>query len=167
MTIAVEKVLYTAKATAQGGRDGKVASNDGKLDVVVAPPAEMGGNGKGTNPEQLFAAGYALAVGLLLVAFRDVHGAALVGGFAIDGAGRQGARGLPVLERHPRQPEGRPADRLSVAPEPLGILTVPGAQSILARASFSSVSVCDTGAAAIVSASMMATYSSTSSSLSR
>jgi osmotically inducible protein OsmC len=59
VTIAVEKVLYTAKATAQGGRDGKVASNDGKLDVVVAPPVEMGGSGHGTNPEQLFAAGYA------------------------------------------------------------------------------------------------------------
>jgi osmotically inducible protein OsmC len=59
MTIAVEKVLYTAKATAYGGRDGKVASSDGKLEVVVAPPAEMGGNGQGTNPEQLFAAGYA------------------------------------------------------------------------------------------------------------
>jgi osmotically inducible protein OsmC len=59
MTIAVEKVLYTAKATAHGGRDGKVASSDGKLEVVVAPPAEMGGAGNGTNPEQLFAAGYA------------------------------------------------------------------------------------------------------------
>jgi lipoyl-dependent peroxiredoxin len=59
MTIAVDKVVYTAKATAQGGRDGKVATNDGKLDVVVAPPVEMGGSGKGTNPEQLFAAGYA------------------------------------------------------------------------------------------------------------
>ncbi|MFB6722329.1 organic hydroperoxide resistance protein [Kribbella sp. NPDC056345] len=59
MTTPVEKVLYTAKATATGGRDGKVASNDGKLDVVVAPPAELGGTGNGTNPEQLFAAGYA------------------------------------------------------------------------------------------------------------
>ncbi|HWD83226.1 MAG TPA: organic hydroperoxide resistance protein [Kribbella sp.] len=59
MTIAVEKVLYTAKATAHGGRDGKVATDDGKLDVVVVPPAEMGGTGNGTNPEQLFAAGYA------------------------------------------------------------------------------------------------------------
>jgi osmotically inducible protein OsmC len=59
MTIAVEKVLYTARATANGGRDGKVATDDGKLDVVVAPPAEMGGTGNGTNPEQLFAAGYA------------------------------------------------------------------------------------------------------------
>jgi len=59
MTIAVEKVLYTAHATAHGGRDGKVNSDDGKLDVTVAPPVEMGGNGQGTNPEQLFAAGYA------------------------------------------------------------------------------------------------------------
>jgi osmotically inducible protein OsmC len=59
MVTAVEKVLYTAKATAEGGRDGKVASSDGKLDVVVAPPAELGGTGSGTNPEQLFAAGYA------------------------------------------------------------------------------------------------------------
>ena len=59
MTIAVEKVLYTARATANGGRDGKVATDDGKLDVLVVPPAEMGGSGNGTNPEQLFAAGYA------------------------------------------------------------------------------------------------------------
>jgi osmotically inducible protein OsmC len=59
MTTAVEKVLYTAHATADGGRDGKVATDDGKLAVTVAPPVEMGGNGNGTNPEQLFAAGYA------------------------------------------------------------------------------------------------------------
>ncbi|TDD44615.1 organic hydroperoxide resistance protein [Kribbella antibiotica] len=59
MATAVEKVLYTAKATAEGGRDGKVTSSDGKLAVVVAPPAELGGTGEGTNPEQLFAAGYA------------------------------------------------------------------------------------------------------------
>jgi Ohr subfamily peroxiredoxin len=59
MTIPVEKVIYTARATAQGGRDGHTASDDGKLDVTVAPPKEMGGNGEGTNPEQLFAAGYA------------------------------------------------------------------------------------------------------------
>jgi osmotically inducible protein OsmC len=59
MATALEKVLYTAKATAEGGRDGKVTSSDGKLAVVVAPPAELGGTGEGTNPEQLFAAGYA------------------------------------------------------------------------------------------------------------
>ena len=59
MTIAVERVLYTARATAHGGRDGHTASDDGKLDVTVAPPKEMGGTGEGTNPEQLFAAGFA------------------------------------------------------------------------------------------------------------
>ncbi|MBG0855560.1 organic hydroperoxide resistance protein [Streptomyces spinoverrucosus] len=51
-------VVYTAVATAENGRDGRVATDDGKLDVVVNPPKEMGGSGSGTNPEQLFAAGY-------------------------------------------------------------------------------------------------------------
>lgn len=58
MSIQPIDVLYTAVATAENGRDGRVASDDGKLDVVVNPPKEMGGNGAGTNPEQLFAAGY-------------------------------------------------------------------------------------------------------------
>jgi lipoyl-dependent peroxiredoxin len=51
--------LYTATATALGGRDGRVATDDGRLDVTVAPPQELGGPGEATNPEQLFAAGYA------------------------------------------------------------------------------------------------------------
>ncbi|MFC8431028.1 organic hydroperoxide resistance protein [Streptomyces sp. NPDC057253] len=51
-------VLYTAVATAENGRDGRVATDDGRLDLVVDPPKEMGGSGLGTNPEQLFAAGY-------------------------------------------------------------------------------------------------------------
>jgi lipoyl-dependent peroxiredoxin len=51
-------IHYTAVATANG-RDGKAVSSDGKLDVRLAPPVEFGGNGAGTNPEQLFAAGYA------------------------------------------------------------------------------------------------------------
>ncbi|MEV7613742.1 organic hydroperoxide resistance protein [Streptomyces sp. NPDC089799] len=58
MSIQQSDVLYTAVATAENGRDGRVASNDGQLDVVVNPPKEMGGSGAGTNPEQLFAAGY-------------------------------------------------------------------------------------------------------------
>ncbi|MGP3979784.1 organic hydroperoxide resistance protein [Streptomyces sp. KR80] len=58
MSIQTIDVLYTAVATAENGRDGRVASDDGKLDVVVNPPKELGGNGAGTNPEQLFAAGY-------------------------------------------------------------------------------------------------------------
>ncbi|MFF5444781.1 organic hydroperoxide resistance protein [Streptomyces sp. NPDC012888] len=58
MSIQQSDVLYTAVATAENGRDGRVASDDGQLDVVVNPPKEMGGSGAGTNPEQLFAAGY-------------------------------------------------------------------------------------------------------------
>ncbi|MEV5544853.1 organic hydroperoxide resistance protein [Streptomyces sp. NPDC052309] len=58
MPIQQSEVLYTAVATAENGRDGRVATDDGKLDVVVNPPKEMGGSGAGTNPEQLFAAGY-------------------------------------------------------------------------------------------------------------
>ena len=58
--ITLTKVLYTAVATAEGGRDGHTATDDGRLDVTVTPPPELGGaaDGVGTNPEQLFAAGY-------------------------------------------------------------------------------------------------------------
>ena len=53
-------IIYTAEALATGaGRDGHARTSDGKLDVDLSLPTEMGGNGKGTNPEQLFAAGYA------------------------------------------------------------------------------------------------------------
>ena len=53
------KPIYTAHATATGGRAGHVESDDGKLSLELAMPSEMGGDGAGTNPEQLFAAGYA------------------------------------------------------------------------------------------------------------
>jgi osmotically inducible protein OsmC len=53
------KVLYTADVTSTGGRNGHVKSSDGALDVNLAAPPALGGNGKGANPEQLFAAGYA------------------------------------------------------------------------------------------------------------
>lgn len=55
----LEKVLYTATATSTGGREGSSKSSDGVLDVKLTTPKELGGNGAvGTNPEQLFAAGY-------------------------------------------------------------------------------------------------------------
>lgn len=57
--MALDKVVYTAHALATGGRDGTVKSDDGKLDAKLDPPKQMGGSGTGTNPEQLFAAGYA------------------------------------------------------------------------------------------------------------
>ena len=55
----VEKVLYRTQVTATGGRDIQVLSCDGVLDVTLTTPSERGGHGSGTNPEQLFAAGYA------------------------------------------------------------------------------------------------------------
>jgi Ohr subfamily peroxiredoxin len=59
MVISLVKPLYTAEATAVGGREGHVRSSDGILDVDLRPPAEMGGPGGATNPEELFAARYA------------------------------------------------------------------------------------------------------------
>ena len=57
--MSLEKVLYRAQATATGGRDGRAVSSDGKLDLALTTPKELGGaGGDGTNPEQLFAAGY-------------------------------------------------------------------------------------------------------------
>ncbi|MEV0025184.1 organic hydroperoxide resistance protein [Streptomyces atroolivaceus] len=50
--------LYTAAATANG-REGRAVSSDGRIDLPLALPPALGGNGEGTNPEQLFAAGYA------------------------------------------------------------------------------------------------------------
>lgn len=52
-------ILYKASATSTGGRDGRAVSSDNALDVKLAAPRELGGTGAaGTNPEQLFAAGY-------------------------------------------------------------------------------------------------------------
>jgi Ohr subfamily peroxiredoxin len=53
------KPLYTESATSIGGRQGRTTSSDGKLDLQMSPPVAAGGDGEGTNPEQLFAAGYA------------------------------------------------------------------------------------------------------------
>ena len=69
-------VLYTAVATASSGRDGRVKSSDGVIDLAVVTPPGMGGPGNGpagTNPEQLFAAGYSACFGgaLRLVALKQ------------------------------------------------------------------------------------------------
>ncbi|WP_454724765.1 MULTISPECIES: organic hydroperoxide resistance protein [Cupriavidus] len=72
--MSIEKVLYRASATATGGRDGRAVSSDNVLDVKLATPRELGGaGGAGTNPEQLFAAGYSACFlgALKFVAARD------------------------------------------------------------------------------------------------
>ena len=57
--MSIEKILYVAEATATGGREGRAASSDNVLSVQLSTPRELGGaGGPGTNPEQLFAAGY-------------------------------------------------------------------------------------------------------------
>ncbi|MET0701642.1 MAG: organic hydroperoxide resistance protein [Mycobacterium sp.] len=70
------EAIYTAESTASGGgRDGHVKSSDGRLDLDTRPPKEMGGSGEGTNPEQLFSAGYAAC---FLGALRLVAGKAKI-----------------------------------------------------------------------------------------
>lgn len=68
------QVLYTARATATGGRDGRAITDDQKLGVNLSTPKELGGaGGEGTNPEQLFAAGYSAC---FIGAMKFVAGAA-------------------------------------------------------------------------------------------
>ncbi|WP_267245715.1 organic hydroperoxide resistance protein [Streptomyces sp. PR69] len=100
MSIQNIDVLYTAVATAEGGRDGRVSSNDGQLDVVVNPPKELGGSGAGTNPEQLFAAGFSACFqGALGVVARqekaDISGSTVTASVGI-GKNEAGGFGLEV-----------------------------------------------------------------------
>ncbi|MFJ4078505.1 organic hydroperoxide resistance protein [Streptomyces iakyrus] len=94
--------LYTAVATATHGRDGRAVSSDGVLDLALGVPQAMGGNGQGTNPEQLFAAGYAACFGSALglvgrAAKVDVSDAAVTAEVSI---GKQGEGfGLAVTLR--------------------------------------------------------------------
>jgi osmotically inducible protein OsmC len=95
------QVLYTATATATGdGRNGHTTSDDGLLDVDVRIPKEMGGAGGATNPEQLFAAGYAACFhsALKVVAGKDtasVEGSEVSASVGI-GATDAGGFGLEV-----------------------------------------------------------------------
>ncbi|MFJ6851880.1 organic hydroperoxide resistance protein [Streptomyces sp. NPDC091271] len=100
MSIQNIDVAYTAVATAENGRDGRVSTDDGKLDVVVNPPKEMGGSGAGTNPEQLFAAGYSACFqGALGVVARqekaDISGSTVTASVSI-GKTEAGGFGLEV-----------------------------------------------------------------------
>ncbi len=94
-------IAYTAEALATGdGRDGRGRTSDGKLDVTLAVPVEMGGTGDGTNPEQLFAVGYAACFhsALRVVARRqkaDVTDSTVAAKVGI-GSNGQGGFGLAV-----------------------------------------------------------------------
>jgi lipoyl-dependent peroxiredoxin len=69
----LDKRLYTAVATATGGRDGRAKSDDGVLDLALVPPKALGGGAAGTNPEQLFAAGYAACFGSAIAAVARIQ----------------------------------------------------------------------------------------------
>lgn len=84
MTAKLEKVLYTAKAHTTGGRDGASRTDDGRLDIKLASPGT--GAVTGTNPEQLFAAGYAACFIGALKAVAGMQKITLPADLAIDSA---------------------------------------------------------------------------------
>ncbi|HWT48816.1 MAG TPA: organic hydroperoxide resistance protein [Mycobacterium sp.] len=99
------EVVYTTQSTATGGgRDGHVKSDDGRIDLDARPPKTMGGNGEGTNPEQLFSAGYAacflgalrLVAGKSKVKLGDATNVTVQIGFGKDSAGGFGLTGKIV-----------------------------------------------------------------------
>ena len=106
-------VVYTAESTAtDGGRDGHVKSSTDRIDLDTRPPKEMGGNGEGTNPEELFSAGYAACfLGALRLVARnekvdidDASGITAQVGFGKDSEGGFGINAhligyLPGLEQ--------------------------------------------------------------------
>lgn len=70
-------VLYTAEVHVKGGREGSIKSNDGRLEARLTFPTALGGNGEGTNPEQLFAAGYGACFAATLGVLAKADGIAL------------------------------------------------------------------------------------------
>ncbi len=81
MTTKLDKVLYTAKTYTTGGRDGKSKTDDGRLDVTLSSP---GTTGTGTNPEQLFAAGYSACFLGAIKAVAGIKKITLPDGLSID-----------------------------------------------------------------------------------
>ena len=93
------EVIYIAESTATGGgRDGHVKSKTDRIDLDTRPPKEMGGSGEGTNPEELFSAGYAacflsalrLVAGKAKVKLDDATGITALVGFGKDSEGGYG-----------------------------------------------------------------------------
>ncbi len=73
------RVLYTTTVTSHGPRSGRATATDGRLDLELAVPTELGGSGAGTDPEQLFAAGYSACFHAALTRVAKAKGYRLVG----------------------------------------------------------------------------------------
>ena len=99
--MSIENVLYRANARATGGRDGRAITDDGRLEVRLTTPTELGGaGGEGTNPEQLFAVGYAACFQSALLRYAsgrklDLSGSHVTARVGI-GTLRSGGLGLAV-----------------------------------------------------------------------
>lgn len=95
------EAIYTAHVTAKGGRNGQVQSSDGILNLEVRIPKEMGGAGGATNPEQLFAAGYAAcfdsALQLVIRTAKAEAGETTVDATVSIGKNEAGGYGLAVI----------------------------------------------------------------------
>ena len=106
MAEALQKVLYTAEATVHGGRQGHGRTSDGRLEVDLSVPADMGGDGgPGTNPEQLFAVGYAACFQSALLGVArgrglDASGSAITSTVGIGPTGHGGFGLVVSLDLH-------------------------------------------------------------------
>jgi lipoyl-dependent peroxiredoxin len=102
--MAIDKALYTAHATSTGGRTGSTKSSDGAIELALVTPKELGGaGGAGTNPEQLFAAGYSACFIGAMKAVAARQKIALPADVSIDASvaigpmtGKEGAFGIAV-----------------------------------------------------------------------
>ncbi|GGF42542.1 organic hydroperoxide resistance protein [Marmoricola endophyticus] len=86
MTTTPDKIVYTARASVTGGRTGHATTEDGVLDLDLTAPKETGGPGTGTNPEQLFAVGYAACFRTALGSVAEKAGVSGADGIVLDSA---------------------------------------------------------------------------------
>jgi lipoyl-dependent peroxiredoxin len=104
--IELQKVLYTAEAMVEGGREGHGRTGDGRLDVDLSIPADLGGSGgPGTNPEELFAVGYAACFQSALLSIAsgqhlDAAGSQIRSGVSIGPTGHGGFGLAVTLDLH-------------------------------------------------------------------
>jgi lipoyl-dependent peroxiredoxin len=119
-----EKILYTAEAEVQGGREGHGRTVDGRLDVDLSVPKELGGDGgPGTNPEQLFAIGYAACFQSALMGIArghdlDATGSRIAARVGVGPTGRGGFGLVVALDLHaPNLTAAQAADLMTRAHE--------------------------------------------------
>src|SRR2546428_10868604 len=121
----MDRVLYTAEAVVEGGRAGHGRTSDGRLEVALSVPQELGGDdGPGTNPEQLFAVGYAACFQSALMGVArgrnlDASGSQITSRVGIGPTGHGGLRPAGRPDPPPPHPTPPPArGPMSPPPEP-------------------------------------------------